>query len=270
MKSISKLYKIVACASAIIFMSGCEEYFEYSPYAANVKDSYKNLDTKNMNKLLDKSNESNEEIIFAVLSDSHYNYHELDEAISNLNSRNDIEFVVVNGDITEHGYLKEYELFHEKMKKLKVPYLTVIGNHDYRSNGIDIYEEMYGEPNKSFSLRNTQFILFDNVFWESNKLPDMDWLELELKNSQQYDNRFVFSHIPPYSDQLTGERGDNYKKLQDAYNVNLSIHGHNHTFIYEENDIGETSYLLVEDIKDREYVVITILEKKYFIKQVKY
>ncbi|MCK5028030.1 MAG: metallophosphoesterase [Bacteroidales bacterium] len=270
MKRIFALYKIPMIALAIIFIGGCEDYFEYSPYAANVKDSYKNLDEKNMNKLLSNNNETSEEIKFAVLADSHYDYHELDEALVNINSIEDIDFVLVNGDIADHGYLKEYELFHEKMKRLNMPYLTVIGNHDYRSNGIDIYTEMYGEPNKSFIFKNNLFVLFDDVFWESNKMPDMDWLEKELKYSNQYNNCFVFAHIPPYSDQFTKERGSNYEQLMDTYNVDLSIHGHVHEYIYDDNGIGETDYLAVESMKDKEFVIVTVTENSYSVKRVKY
>jgi len=270
MKRILGLYKILVISLVIIFISGCEDYFEFSPYAANVKDSYKNLDEKNMNKLLSYDDGTSEEIKFAVLADSHYDYHELDEALVNINAIKDIDFVIVNGDIADHGYLKEYELFHEKMKRLNIPYLTVIGNHDYRSNGIEIYKEMYGEPNKSFVFNNMLFILFDDVFWESNKNPDMEWLKKELKSSDQYNNCFVFAHIPPYSDQFTEQKGNEYEQLMDSYNVDLSIHGHVHEYIYDENGIGETSYLAVESIKDKEFVVITVLDNSYSVKQVKY
>jgi len=270
MKTIFALFKILMITLLILLMGGCEEYFEYSPYAANVKDSYKNLDQKNMNTLMSINNENSAEVKFAVLADSHYNYHELDEALVNINKIDNIDFVIVNGDIADHGYLKEYELFHEKMKRLNIPYLTVIGNHDYRSNGIDIYKEMYGEPNKSFVFNNKLFILFDDIFWESNKNPDMDWLEKELQKSDQYENCFVFAHIPPYSDQFTEQKENDYEQFMDKYNVDLSIHGHIHEYCYDENGDDETNYLTVEDIKDKEFVVITVSGNTYTLKQVKY
>jgi Icc protein len=270
MKSFFTSFKIIVVAFTLVFISGCEDYFEYSPYAANVKDSYKNIDKANMNLLLSHENADSKEIKFAVLADSHYDYHELDDALVNINSRGDVDFVIVDGDLADHGYLKEYELFHEKMKRLTIPYFTVIGNHDYRSNGINIYKEMYGEPNKSFVFKNNLFILFDDVFWESNKDPDINWLEKELRKSDQYQNCFVCAHIPPYSDQFTEQKGDDYEQLMEKYNVDLSIHGHVHQYIYDDNGSGKTSYLSVENMKDKAYVIISVLDNRYSIEQVKY
>lgn len=268
MKRIFSLYKILIIALVIICIGGCEDYFEYSPYAANVKDSNKNIDEKNLERILNSSNDNKEEITFAVLADPHYDYHELDNAIKNINLRQEIDFVIVNGDISEHGYMKEFELIHEEMKELNVPYLTVIGNHDYRSNGEDIYKEMYGEFNKSFTFNNNQFILFDDIFWESNKTPDMNWLEDELLKAEEYKNTFVFCHIPPYGDQFTDEMESNYENLMLTYNVDLSVHGHIHSYIYHEND--RTSYLSVGTIMKKEYVLIMVSGDNYTVEQVKY
>jgi 3',5'-cyclic-AMP phosphodiesterase len=270
MKRIFAIYKILLSTLFLVFINGCENYFEYSPYAANVKDEYKKIGVKNLNNLLNSSDENNDEITFVVLADSHYDYHELDEALVNINAIDDIDFVIVNGDIADHGYLKEFELFHEKMKKLNVPYLTVIGNHDYRSNGLDIYKEMYGEPNKSFTFNNNQFILFDDVFWESNKTPDMDWLEDELLKVEEYNNTFMLCHIPPYGDQFTEEIESNYENLMETYDVDLSVHGHTHNYNYDENSDGETSYLTVGSIMKKEYVVIMVSGDNYTVEQVKY
>jgi 3',5'-cyclic-AMP phosphodiesterase len=268
MKKIFSIYKILLSALFLVSIYGCENTFEFSPYAANVKDSYKKIGDKNLERILSNSDESDEDIVFAVLADSHYDYHELDNAIANINLRQDIDFVIVNGDISEHGYMKEFELFHEEMKELNAPYLTVIGNHDYRSNGLDIYKEMYGEPNKSFTFNNNQFILFDDIFWESNKTPEMDWLEDELLKAVEYKNTFVFCHIPPYGNQFTDEWESNYEHLMDTYDVDLSVHGHIHYYIYEEDD--RTNYLSVGSIMIKEYVVIKVSGDNYTIEQVKY
>ena len=270
MRKITRIVKLVLIISILGTIDGCEDYFDYSPYAANVKDSYKNIHHINLNNLLKVDSVQREEIKFAVIADSHYNYHELNEAIVNLNNRNDIDFVIVNGDMTDHGYLTEYELFHNQMKKLKVPYLTVIGNHDYKSNGDKIYKQMFGEPNKSFTYNSNLFILFDNIFWESGKDPNMEWLEEELKNSDEYKNVFVLCHIPPYGDQFTDDFEERYKALMIQYGVDLSIHGHVHIFIYGDYYGDGMNYLAVGAIMDKEYGIITANEYEIEVEQIKY
>ncbi|MCK5171025.1 MAG: metallophosphoesterase [Bacteroidales bacterium] len=269
MRKITRFVKLVLILSILGILGRCD-YFEYSPYAANVKDEYKNIQHINFNNLLKTDSAQKEEIKFAVIADSHYNYHELNEAIVNINARNDIDFVIANGDMSDHGYLKEYELFHKQMKKLKVPYLTVIGNHDYRSNGEKVYNQMYGKPNKSFTYNNNLFILFDNIFWESGKNPNMEWLEEELKKSTEYENVFILCHIPPYGDQFTDDYEERYKALMIQYGVDLSIHGHIHRFEYGEYYYDGIQYLAVGSIMDKEYAIITANEYEVEVKQIKY
>ncbi|PLX13083.1 MAG: hypothetical protein C0597_12200 [Marinilabiliales bacterium] len=251
-------------------ISGCEDYFEYSPYAANVKSQHQGSHENNLQNIIEADTIEHKEYKFAVIADSHYNYHELNEAIMNINGRNDLAFVIANGDLADHGYLKEYELFHNNMDKLVPPYLTVIGNHDYKSNGIDVYKQMFGEPNKTFTFNNNLFILFDDVFWESNKTPDFDWLEDQLKTSSIYEHVFVVCHIPPYGEQFTEQFEEKYKNLMLQYSVDLSIHGHVHRYIYGDYYGDGMNYLSVESIMDKEYGIITVNENGVFVESIKY
>jgi len=188
----------------------------------------------------------------------------------NINGRDDVDFVIANGDLADHGYLKEYELFHDNMDKLVLPYLTVIGNHDYKSNGREVYEQMFGEPNKAIKFNNNLFILFDNVFWESNRTPDFEWLENQLKSSSVYDHVFVVCHIPPYGEQFTIEFEKKYKKLMLDYSVDLSIYGHIHRHISGDYYDDWMIYLSVESIMAKEYSIITVNENGVFVEPIKY
>lgn len=255
----------------LFFIVSCDDYFEYSPYAANVKSSYKDLHTHNFNKLFANTNPK-DTVKFAVFADSHYNYSDLSKAVKEVNKRSAIDFVIVNGDLADHGYLKEYELFHEKMEKLIVPYFTVIGNHDYKSNGDVIYKKMYGQPNKSFVYHDNFFILFDDIFWESNKKPNMNWLEAQLRRGHQgeFKNIFILAHIPPFGDQFTDELENLYCEFMLDYNVDLSIHGHIHRFIYDNYYHDGMIYLTAESIMNTEYVIITASAEEVKVERVKF
>jgi len=262
--------KIILAFIFIALLGSCEDVFEYSPYAANVKDSFKDIGVENIEAIYEKSQNNKEEFKFAVFADTHYSYHELDEAIVNVNLRKDIDFVIVNGDIADHGYLKEYELFHETMDDLKVPYLTIIGNHDYRSNGEDIYKDMYGDRNYTIEYNNCLFILWDDVFWESNKTPDFEWLENQLDRAINFDRVFVLCHIPPFDQQFDDLSEQLYVKLMRDNNVDLSIHGHIHRNLYSEYYNDGVNYMATETIMDKEYSIVTVKENELIIENISY
>jgi len=233
--------------------------FDYSPYETDLDDSYKNTTSKNL-ALIESKNRDVQDSVFtvALISDPHYHYDELKEAVSFINTQPDIDFVIVNGDITDQGLVNEYKLFHDAMGNLHVPYLTTIGNHDYLSDGEKIYDDMYGECNYSFVFANTKFILFDDIFWESRKTPDFSWLQSELANSEDYNHTIVCAHIPPNTDQFDAAGQTTYTSLMRSEHVGLSIHGHQHGYYYGNTYNDSIPYLTVPWVKSHSLVKLSI------------
>ncbi|HRW62144.1 MAG TPA: metallophosphoesterase [Bacteroidales bacterium] len=242
----------------LLLASSCENYFEVSPYSADVKSNMKNTHVRNMTDIEKMGSNNSGEFKFAVLADSHYNYHELSTAISIVNSRSDVDFVIIDGDFCDHGYLKEYEMFFDLAQKLNKPYLTVVGNHDYRSNGGKIYRKMYGQPNKRFIYNNNLFVLFDDVFWESDVDVDFQWLEESLKSAAYCTNRIVICHIPPFDGQFTDDKELLYDSLMVKYQVDYSIHGHVHSYSLGDYYNSGVMYLTVESILDKEFAIVSV------------
>jgi len=54
------------------------------------------------------------------------------------------ELVVITGDMTDDGYLHEYEVAHEFIERIEAEKVIVPGNHDARNKGYEIFEEMFG------------------------------------------------------------------------------------------------------------------------------
>ena len=129
-----KINKIIAILGIIILFMACDKIFEFSPYDANVKEECKNTTAKNLQLIKDIQIDS-DTFSFAFVTDNHYHYSNLRNVIDDINKKNDILFVIFGGDIADQALLKEYEIFYSIMKNLNKPYLTVIGNHDYNSNG---------------------------------------------------------------------------------------------------------------------------------------
>ncbi|AUC84560.1 metallophosphoesterase [Polaribacter sp. ALD11] len=253
-----KFLKIIVLTAITITFTTCDNFFEYSVYEASVKSAQKNTTDKNL-KLLENIKVDSQDFKFAFITDVHYYYDNLKTVIDDINKRDDILFVIFGGDIADQALLKEYEIFHDIMSTLKKPYLTVIGNHDYNSNGSIIYKEMFGDYNYSFEFNNNKFVLFDDIIWESNKDPDFDWLSLELSDNAKFNQVFVFAHIPPSSTDFSDEMRETYKSIMTDNNVSLSVNGHNHSFFYEDGKAdGKVSYLTVPALKNPEYGIIDV------------
>ncbi|WP_299665686.1 metallophosphoesterase [uncultured Polaribacter sp.] len=244
--------------------SSCDTFFEFSVYEASVTKENRNTTFKNL-ELLNNIQVSSQDFKFAFITDTHYFYNNLKIIIDDINKKEDILFVLVGGDITEQGVLKEYQLFYDIIKNLEKPYLTVIGNHDYKSNGGVIYKRMFGDYNYSFKVNNNKFILFDNTVWESNKEPDFDWLSMELNNSKMFNQIFVVAHMPPSTEQFNDDMKETYKSLLYENNVSLSIHGHTHNYFYEKNTVD---YLTVPTIKKSTYCIVNVQNESYTIEMI--
>lgn len=249
--------------------TGCNDMFDFSPYESIVQHEYKNTTLKNLERI-QKLDIKDSTIKFAVIADSHNDYDYLEAAIKSINNNPEILFVIHTGDFTDLGLLKEYEIFHGIMNGLSVPYLTVIGNHDYRSNGGKIYKDMFGSYNYSFYFNNNKFILFDNVMLESNKKPDSVWFQKELSDPILYDHIFVLSHLPPFSNEFNEEQEDRYKNLMFSNEITLSFHGHYHTFSYDEKYIDGVKYIVVPRSKENSYIIISAHKNSVDVEKVVY
>ena len=112
----------------------CKKVFEYTPYSAQLANGYDEITTeKNIQKISGAEKQTGSFKI-AILADSHYFIDELAEAVNTINSRNDIAFTIVAGDMSDQGLEKEYMQLYDQLKRLKTPLFTVIGNHDYLAN----------------------------------------------------------------------------------------------------------------------------------------
>lgn len=252
----------------VVFFISCENAFEYSPYDAVVKDSYKNTTDKNI-ELIKRIKLESDTFSFAVVTDNHYHYDNLRSVIDDVNSKDKLLFTLFAGDLTDLGLSKEYEIFHDIASTLKVPYLTVIGNHDYLSNGDVVYEKMFGSLNYSFEFNNNKFVFFDNIVWESNKTPDFNWLENQLTENEVYKKVFVVAHIPPYTNQFTKDMESTYTSIMSENNVNMSIHGHIHAFKYSKAYQDNVNYLTVPWLKKPEYCIVNVQGESIEVEYIK-
>ena len=265
-----KFLKQTGILSAITLaglLPACDIPFEYSPYDAIVEKKYRDLTAKNLDKLKELE-DGKTSFKIAFISDSHTFYDDFEDQIKDINSRDDIDFVIHGGDITLSSLHKEFNWFNEIIGKLNVPFLTVIGNHDHLSNGKEIYEKSFGPTNYVFTFRGSKFVMFDNVIWENkNRDPEFEWFKENLINDADYNHVIPVSHIPPWGDQYNYGNEIIFDQMMVEKDIKLSIHGHTHKYYFGKR-YDQVDYLVVGDTPDRNYAVISIDEDNYSVERV--
>ncbi len=250
----------IACINMIVFCS-CSDMIEYSPYDANVKTSVFNTVRAENISLVAFDEDT---LKFAVFSDSHNDYDKLSEIINKINLQKGLQFVVCCGDVTKAGLSQEYIWYLDAVEHCKYPIFTVIGNHDYRSNGYVIFNKVFGQPNMSFIVGRYKFVMFDDIIWENNnKSPKYEWLKEEMADSAY--KHIVLAHIPPWSDQMEGLNKLVFDQIVTPQNTILCIYGHDHSFL--DKKVNGIHSIVSGCVKDKSCFVVSIVHDKAIIEQ---
>lgn len=248
-----------------LLFSSCD-LMKYHPYVGDF-DGERHLTQKNLKQLNGK--ELKEEFCFAFISDTQRRYDDTDEAVESINGQANIDFVLHGGDLTDFGVTEEFVWMRDCLAALRVPYLTVIGNHDFLGNGEFIYQEMYGPLNYAFTVGHVRFEMLNTVALEldySTPVPDFGFMENELHyidslNTVHPDSltRTVFvMHSRPGDEQFNNNVLLPFDRYLQLFPEPFCLNGHNHRFeTLEPYDDGIYFYG-VGAIKDRSYYLFTI------------
>jgi len=229
-----KLLLIFGGLALGIFVS-CDKLIQFSPFTTKLDADEKNLTSKNIELLSNYKSTSaarGDSVDIAFVSDVHFDYKELKKIVDHIRKNSHAKLAICGGDITDQGLLNEYRWFLDEMNRLPMPYLTVIGNHDYRADGEFIYDDMFGARNYTLSFHGWQLVFFDDVNWEKDGDPDFDWLEKVLAEGNPL-GRVVITHIAPNCPQYQGEMAVRYRDILTKASPTLLLCGHNHSRSYE-------------------------------------
>ncbi len=196
------------------------------------------------------------EIRFVQIADTHiakqnsYSQEILKAAIKDINSIGNISFVVFTGDNIDSSKVENLDTFMKIVKKLKVPYYLVIGNHDvFKSNGLSKVQYIErvkshnwfyrpSKPNYVFKKGKFVFIVLDgaketipgtNGYYRKSTL---EWFDTQLTKYKKYPV-IVFQHFPILPP--TEEKSRQVYKPEDYFavlnrhdNVIAIVSGHYH------------------------------------------
>lgn len=250
-----------------VCLASCEGLFQYSPNEVRLDEQEKNLNGKNIHKILALQPRKN--FRFILIGDTQRFYEEVDDFVASVNGLDDIAFVIQAGDLSDFGLTKEFRWMNDRLGKLKMPYVVVIGNHDMLANGEKIYGQMYGPQNFSFTYSGTKFVCLNTNSNErgfDGTIPDMAWLTKELTDTLNFESAFVVSHMPPFDVNFDKRMEQPYAHLMtSSKKIQMSLHGHQHIASRSAPYGDGFEYLVAGAAKKREYYIITVGEKGYHV-----
>lgn len=173
---------------------------------------------------------------FAFISDTHIGNstagEDLERTVADINMQDDLDFVVITGDITEMGTDKELVLAKSIFRRLNKPFYILPGNHDTgwsESGGVSFVRE-FGYDKFVFDHKGYRFIGCASgpyVRMSDGHIPRdaIVWLDSVLAKTPK-DQPVIFLNHYPLDNGL-----DNWYEITDRlkdYNTQLAICGHGH------------------------------------------
>lgn len=244
-----------------ILLQSCN-LIDIHPYDADI-DGACDINARNIERIKEKC-EGKSRIRIAVISDTQRWYDETAAEVNNINTREDIDFVIHCGDLTDFGLTKEFEWMRRELEKLQVPYVCLLGNHDCLGNGLDLFRKIFGSENFSFTAGNTHFVCLNTNGLEfKDGVPNFEFIKEDMSKLNAETKRTVVAmHCKPNSDQLYGENATRlHEEIKRYPDLQFCLCGHYHSTAVEDLFNDGITYYQCAAAKKREYIVITLNEE---------
>lgn len=253
--------------------SACQSVFDVHPYDMNLHGEH-DINADQIARIRQLFN-SRDTLRVAFISDTHQWYTQTKAEIADINSRSNIDFVVHCGDMTDTGTTNEFRMFRNILRELKVPYVVVLGNHDFLGTGDQTYEWMFGPRNFSFIVSRIKFLCIDTNAMEYDRVapvPDFDYMEQQVTaDAADFDRTIIIMHAAPYSDEFNNNvsRVFNYYTLQFP-GLMCCIYGHDHVDITHRIYEDGPMYHSIDCAQHRNYKIFTITPDGYEVERIDY
>lgn len=263
-----KLHWVIHLLIFSMLSCSCSEFFRFHPYEGRFEGA-EHLTQHHLNRLKTQSIGGTYKFVF--LSDTQRHYDDTDDAVKSINRRGDISFVLHGGDLTDFGVSEEFVWMRNSLEALQMPWLTVIGNHDFLGNGEHIYQQMFGDYNYAFTVGHTRYEMLNTVALEldySTPVPDFTFIEEEIKyinktnlsNPDSIRQTILVMHARPGDEQFNNNVLLPFDRYLRLFPAPFCLNGHQHRT--ETIDPYQDGILFhgICSIKKRQYYVITIKE----------
>jgi 3',5'-cyclic-AMP phosphodiesterase len=247
------LFRTFVLTCLLGFVAACD--YELSPWTT---DAYcPGMDIKsNIARLkrIEQLRGESPQFKFAVIGDPQQYPKDLSDTITHINRKNNIDFIVLLGDIAETGIAQEFEWACKALSRSEQPVLAVIGNHDALSFGQQIWHNNFGPEDYSFSFMGTKFVAFNNNKYEYPDSPSLSFLENEAAQDENVPRNLTigFSHIQPWPDQ------PNLSGQLKSFGYDHMFHAHEHKFKYWQYQDVQLPHYIVAHTRFVNYAIVEV------------
>lgn len=265
-------YILYSLGGALLLLFSHCESMEYSPNQKFDDDTPVHINAANIQRLLSAA--PDDTLRFILSGDTQRGYTEAADFVRKANQMRGVDFVLIAGDISDFGLLQEMKWIADIYSDLKVPYISVIGNHDLAANGEDIFKRIFGELNFTFVYDGYKFVCLNTNSREVNyngTVPDISWLNSQMQPEPGIKGYFAVSHVSPFSVDFDKNLEMPYvAALLRSGNCLASLHAHDHSsgqYRPYENNIP---FIVSNAILNKEFTVIEVVNGKLEATEIPY
>lgn len=246
----------------LLAIISCHDSLEYSPNVTAGRNTPENINAINLAKL--QETPGDDTVRFILSGDTQRGYDEAKAFVEMANQLPGLDFVVIAGDISDFGLLKEMEWIAEIYEDLQVPYVAVIGNHDMAAHGETVFRKIFGELNYSFLYNGYKFICLNTNSREvafNGTIPDLNWLNQQVQPESGVRGYIAISHVSPFSKDFDRNLEANFvAALERSGNCLASLHAHDHNSGQYRPYSNQIPFIVSSAILKREFTLIQIVD----------
>lgn len=269
--NLSNMKRLAIALLAAATATACQ--VDYHPYDIRI-DGECGINAKNIARI-EASTAGKSAIRFAVISDTQRWYDETREAVSALNARGDIDFVLHTGDMADFGMKAEFERQRDILNRLHVPYVVLLGNHDCLATGEEIFRTIFGDFNTAFTAGNVRILCLNTNALEFDlreAVPNFEFIETELTQfPPEASKTIVAMHAKPYTEQFGDNVAKGFQYLVTRFpGLQCCINGHGHNYKVVDLFSDGVLYYECDNIAKRSYLLFTVNEEGYACERIEF
>lgn len=268
------MFRTTICLGAVVLflLTGCTDSLEYSPNVTSDRNTPKNLNAVNLDRL--RAVPGDDTVRFVLSGDTQRGYDEAKDFVKLANAIPGLDFVLLAGDISDFGLVQEMEWITGIYADLKVPYLGVIGNHDMAARGREVFRYVFGEPDYSFIYQGYKFVCLNTNSREvafDGTIPDLRWLDQQMRPQAGVRGFLAVSHVAPFSGDFDPNMEAGYvAALERSGNCLASLHAHDHNPGQYSPYPNGIPFIVSGAILKRAFTLIEIVDGSLHAREIEY